>query len=205
MKSNKYNPDLEFAKRIKDALEFYGLEEGDLGKLIGTSGSDIKKIINMERSLGLKRANRISTVFNMKYYEFGNPNVPFLDQDDLPKRTFDVINERKENGPSSNEIDTELKLPIRTMEVLKNLDAKAEFTSNSIHTKLPEEIRSKVETNRITVLFKTGSLNKYVEYAKRKEGVQHVFKFISADSKIKMEEALKKQKEKLELAKKDGG
>lgn len=195
MKSNKYNPDLEFAKRIKDALEFYGLEEGDLGKLIGTSGSDVKMIINLERSLGIKRANRISSVFNMKYYEFGNPNVSFLDQDNLPKRTFDVINERKEYGPSSNEIDTELKLPIRTMEVLKNLDAKAEFTTYSIHAKLPEDIRSKIETNRITVLFNTGSLNKYVEFAKKKDGNRHIFKFISDNSKVKMEEALKKLKE----------
>lgn len=188
----KYNPDEEFAHRIKEALAYYGLEEGDLGKLIGTNATDIRYIITLKRTLGLKRANKISSVFGMKYYQFGNPNIKLLPKEKLPKKTFDAIADRIEKGPSDNEIDTELNLPLHTMVVLKGLVVTSEFTAKSIHQQLPQEIKSKVEANRLTVLFKTGSLRKYVAYADKIESKSHVYKFISNESKKLMEDALKK-------------
>lgn len=195
MNVHKYNPDTEFADRIQEALFHYGLEEGDLGKLIGTNATDIIKIINYTRTLGLNRANKISSVFGMKYYEFGNPKITFLPHENLPKRTLDAIKERKKNGPSNITINTELDLPYHTMIALSKLDLKSEFTAKDILDKLPEEIKSQIEANRITVLFKTGSLKSYVEYANKKKGTQHIFKFISAESKIKMDKLSKKQEE----------
>lgn len=193
MNTNQYNPDDEFASRITDAMTFYGLEEGDLGKLIGTNATDIRKIISLDTTLGLKRANKIAAVFGMKYYQFGNPNIKLLVKDKLPKRTILAIDERIKSGPSTGGIDTELNLPIHTIEVLSTLDLLSEFTPKSIHEKLPEDIKSKVESNRITVLFKTGSLRNFVEYANKKEGTSHIYKFISAESKKLMEDFLKKK------------
>lgn len=77
--------------------------------------TDIIKIINYTRTLGLNRANKISSVFGMKYYEFGNPKIAFLPHENLPKRTLDAIKERKKNGPSTRSAlglrTTSLKLP----------------------------------------------------------------------------------------------
>lgn len=195
MKKVGYDADKEFANRIEKALSLYGLEEADLGKLIGTNATDIKNILNLKRTLGLKRANKISGVFGMRYFQFGNPGIKFLPKEQLPIRTIDAINERLEKGPSTVEINTDLELPFHTMEVLKKIDVTGEFTPNAIHEELPEEIRSQVGANRITVLFKTGSLKKYVEYANKKDGKRHIYKFISPDSKKQMEKALKNKKE----------
>lgn len=196
MSVKQYDPNYEFASRIMDALTIYGLEEGDLGKLIGTNATDIRNIVSLKKTLGIKRANKIASVFGMKYYQFGNPNVKLPAKDKLPKSTILAIEERINKGPSTVEIDKELNLPIHTIEVLSTLDILSEFTPKSIYEKLPEDIKSKVESNRITVLFKTGSLRNYVEYTNKKKGNSHVFKFISAESKKLMEEALKKSKEK---------
>lgn len=190
MKKEEYNPDEEFANRIKDALEFYELEEGDLGKQIDTNASDIKKIINLVRTLGLKRANRISAVFGMKYFEFGNPSVEFLPKEKLPRRTIEAINERLEKGPTSIEINTELDLPLQTMKILNNYNATSEFTPNDIYDRLSADVKSQIEANRITVLFKTGSLKKYVKYTNRRDGTRHIYTFISEEAKQKMEAVL---------------
>lgn len=191
-----FNPDKVFAQRIKEALAFYGLEEGDLGRLIGTNATDIRHIITLKRTLGLKRANKISSVFGMKYFEFGNPDIKFISKEQLPKKTFDAIAMRIKKGPSDNVIDTELNLPLHTMVVLKGLKASSEFTAKRVYEQLPNEIKSKVEASRLTVLFKTGSLRKYVEYANKIENKRHVYKFISIESKNFMEDALKKMQAK---------
>ena len=186
----EYNVEKEFADRISDALAHYGLGKGDIGKLIGTGATDIKRLLNLERSLGLKRANKISAVFGMKYYQFGDPQTQFLPKNKLPKQTIEAINYRMEVGPSDIEINTDLDLPMHTMEILRHLDEESEFTPNAIYEKLPTEIKSQIQASRITVLFKTGSLSKYVEYTNKKEVTRHIYKFKSAESKIKMEEAL---------------
>jgi len=190
LKNTEYNPDKEYASRIQEALTYYGLEAGDLGKLVGTNATDINDIINLKRKLGINRANKISSVFGLKYFQFANAEVKFVPQEKLPKITINIINERKEKGPSNIEIDTSLDLPINTIRILKNLNVDSEFTPNSIHEKLPDEIKSKVTPNRITVLFKTGSLKKYVENTHKKSGNRHLYKFISLDRKNQMEKVL---------------
>ena len=191
MKKEQYNPDEEFANRIKDALESYGLEEGDLGKQVGTNATDIKKIMNLERTVGLKRADRIAAVFGMRYFEFGNPSVEFLPKEKLPRRTVEAINERLLKGPSDIEINTELDLPLQTMKVLSNYSATSEFTPNDIHDQLPADVKSQIGPNRITVLFKVGSLKKYVEFTNKKENKRHVFTFISEETKKDLDAAIK--------------
>jgi len=190
LKNTEYNPDKEYANRIEKALAYYELEAGDLGKLIGTNATDINEIINLKRKLGINRANKISSVFGLKYYQFANEGVKFIPKKELPKSTINIIDERKKKGPSTIEIDTSLDLPINTMRILINLDFNSEFTPNSIYENLSDEIKSKVTPNRITVLFKTGSLNKYVEYTQRKLGNRHLYKFISQEAKKQMEKVL---------------
>jgi len=190
LKNSDYNPDKEYANRIQEALIFYGLEAGDLGKLVGTNATDINDIINLKRKLGINRANKISSVFGLKYYQFANGKIKFLPKKELPKSTINIINERKDKGPSNIEIDTSLDLPINTLRILVNLDIDSEFTPNSIYEKLSDQIKSKVTPNRITVLFKTGSLNKYVEYTQKKLGNRHLYKFISQESKKQIKQIL---------------
>lgn len=199
MTKENYNPDKEFADRIVEALTFYHLEEADLGKLIDTNATDVRKIISLQTTLGLKRANKISSVFGMKYHQFGNPRTKLHPKDKLPASTITIIDARAENGPSSNIIDTELDLPFHTMKILRGLKITDEFTPRDIHEKLSDEVKSKVEANRITVLFKTGSLRNYVIYTNRKQGTKHIYKFVSEVNKKIMEELL----EKLELKKKE--
>ncbi|MEN5055150.1 hypothetical protein [Sphingobacterium kitahiroshimense] len=190
MTKENYNPDQEFANRIVEALTFYHLEEADLGKLIETNSTDVRRIISLQTTLGLKRANKISSVFGMRYHQFGNPKTKLHPKDKLPASTIAIIDARAENGPPSNIIDTELDLPFHTMKTLRDLKITDEFTPRDIHEKLPEEVKSKIGTNRITVLFKTGSLRNYVVYTKRKQGTKHIYKFLSEESKKKMEELL---------------
>lgn len=194
-----YNPDKEFADRIFEALTFYHLEEADLGKLIDTNATDVRKIISQQTTLGLKRANKISSVFGMKYHQFGNPRTKLLPKEKLPASTIITIDTRAKNGPSSNIVDTELDLPFHTMKILRSFMVTEDFTPSDIHKKLPEEVKSKVGSNRITVLFKTGSLKNYVVYTERKQGTKHIYSFVSEESKSKMEELLLK----LELKKKE--
>ncbi|MCW2258686.1 MULTISPECIES: hypothetical protein [Sphingobacterium] len=202
MTKENYNPDKEFADRIVEALTFYHLEEADLGKLINTNATDVRKIISLQTTLGLKRANKISSVFGMKYHQFGNPRTKLHPKEKLPASTIAIIDARSENGPSSNIIDTELDLPLHTMKILRDLKITDEFTPTDIHEKLPDEVKSKAEANRITVLFKTGSLRNYVIYTNRKQGTKHIYKFVSEESKKIMEELLiKLEKKKKELNK----
>lgn len=174
--------DKEFSARIIAALTFYGLEAGDLGKLTGVSATAINDITENKRSLGLKRADKIAQVFGLRYFELANSKLKFKAIRQLPVRTQKVIQERKEKGPSNHERNTDLDLPKNTLEVLSKLPATAEFTANEIYDLLPTEIKSLITPNRVTTLFKKGSLKKYVVYADRKLKHRHMYKFISENS-----------------------
>lgn len=94
---------VDFQERIEEALKFYGLSSSDLAKLINASSSNIDDILKGEAGLNYIKMKRISEVFDLNYYEFGNPEVEFVAFEYLNEKTKEVIKNRKKTGKDSRD------------------------------------------------------------------------------------------------------
>ncbi|PWG78095.1 helix-turn-helix domain-containing protein [Pararcticibacter amylolyticus] len=166
MKKQK-TTEAEFASQIQKYLDHFGLKQGDLGKLIGTGATDIRDILSFKRSVGLSRADRIAKVFGLRYYELGNPGHSFPTFNDLPARTRNSIEKREQAEEPEIERNVGLRLPDHVQQVLLSGRLPEEFTSSDILQLLPENIKTQIQSIRITHLLNNGKLRNSVENTKK--------------------------------------
>lgn len=95
---NKEYYQKEYGKRVSKSLNFYGLTEGDLAKLIGSNSTNIKNIISGKVGLNINKMISIASVFGLTYYEFADPDHKFLLKNKLPEFTVKIIDERQGKG-----------------------------------------------------------------------------------------------------------
>ncbi|MFA6071819.1 MAG: hypothetical protein WC810_24855 [Janthinobacterium sp.] len=164
MKKQFLDVSIEFGDQLIKYLKHFGLIEADLVRLINsTNTDDIKEILSGKKGVVLKTAERISNIFGLRYFEFGNPKRPIPKITDLPKATQAAILERKKKGNPEIIRNNDLNLGVHVRNVLASAKLANEFTSSDVLKLLPAEIINQITSRRITDLFRKGELKDKVE------------------------------------------
>ncbi|HMR19349.1 MAG TPA: hypothetical protein PKA53_08630, partial [Sphingobacterium sp.] len=106
----KYDVTKVYAAILKEYLKKFCLEPIDVAFLIATKRDVIDGLLTGKRGVVLKTLDKISQLFGLTYYEFGNPNHPIPAFDSLPERTRKRIAYREQVGPHKEETYNSLDL-----------------------------------------------------------------------------------------------
>ena len=163
MGHNRIAVSLEFGLQVKKYLKHFGLTEGDLSRLIKSNTNKVQDILLGKKGIVLNSAERISNVFGLRYFEFGNPlfSLPLIK--DLPEETQEFIENRKKRGVPvinrnyNNDIAGNLDRIINETDVLHH-----KVTAEEIRLNFPEEIRDTIKATRITDLLKKSGRDEIV-------------------------------------------
>lgn len=169
--TNPHHAEKEFADQIKKYLKHFKMLTSDLGAQIGTEATDIRRIIEYEKSVGIKRAERIAGVFGLRYYEFANPDHPLPLLKELPQKTQKVIEERKIKGYKVNSRKANLNLPRYLKALIERGELDQPTTSRQLLEKLPPVIQEQIkfQPRRISdVLGKTEGIEKVGKIGKER-------------------------------------
>lgn len=153
----------EFGSQLTRYLSHFGLSEADLAKLIKSNTDDIREILEARKGVVLKTAEKISNLFGLRYFEFGNPKFPLPKVKDLPQDTQIAIEQRKKKGNPEIVRNNDLNLGIHVRKVLESKKLPLEFASSDILQLLPDEVKNQITSRRITDLFRKGELKTKVE------------------------------------------
>nr|WP_068892565.1 hypothetical protein [Pedobacter panaciterrae] len=163
MKEEILDVSIEFGKQLLKYLKHFGLIEADLARLIKSNTDDIKEILEGKKGVVLKSAERISNVFGLRYFEFGNPKFKLPNIKDLPDQTRDLILNRKEKGVTQINRNYGIDLAGNLDKILNSTFLSTPHTAEEIWAQLPEEVRSKVEPRRVTDLLGKSPRNFMIE------------------------------------------
>jgi len=100
----------EYAKILRKYMQAFSLEPIDIAYLAKSTKKTIVSILEHSGSLELETQEAISQIFNLHYYEFGNPDHPIQAFESLPQKTKDRIAYRKKEGPHKQETYNSLDL-----------------------------------------------------------------------------------------------
>lgn len=154
----------EFGDQLIKYLKYFNLIEADLARLINSNTDDIKEILDGRKGVVLKTAERISNVFGLRYFEFGNPKLPLPKIKNLPVETQETIKNREKRGvPERVFRNTELNLNLYVKKALLSSKLAREFTCSDLLKLLPLKVQEQVNTKRIINLFRKGELKDIVE------------------------------------------
>lgn len=166
---------VEFGGQVKKYLKHFQLTESDLSRLINSNTNDIQEILSGDKGVVLKSAEKISSVFGLRYFELGNPRFSIPDIERLPDQTRKVIIDRKKKG---------VPVIIRNYEndIAGNLDRiinesslfHSPVTAEEIRLVFPEDIRDTIKATRITDLLKKSGRDQYVVKVGKK-GKEYLF------------------------------
>lgn len=164
MEAKTIDVSTEFGSQLRKYLKHFGLIEADIARLIKSNTDTMNEILDGQKGIVLKTAEKISwVVFGIRYFEFGNPKFPIPKKNELPGKTQDAIAERKKRGVPGINRNTNLNLPLHVSNVLKSGRLNNEFTSSDVWELLPDDIKAQIKSIRITDLFKKGELKDKVE------------------------------------------
>ncbi|MGH2624531.1 MAG: hypothetical protein ACRDE7_12750, partial [Sphingobacterium sp.] len=151
---SKPNAVEEFVVILQYYMDYYGLYSIDIKNLLNTT-TDIHRDLKVAKNgPTLTKAEAIANLFGLKYYEFGNPNFPLLEKENLPPRTREKIEWRKEIGPPKSKLYNKLDLNQAVLNELKKFADTKEFLPSEIYRSLPTDLREKLgSATRITGLF----------------------------------------------------
>ncbi len=166
MEDKSIDVSIEFGNQLQKYLNHFGLFTIDIAKLSKLNSDVVDEILEAKKGIVLKTAERISKVFGLRYFQFGNPAFKFPAKTNLPVDTQKTIAHRKAMGaPVNTTKNTDLNLPLHVTEILESGKLSEKFTSTNIYNLLPAEIQEKTSPNRVSDLFKRGALKKLVENA----------------------------------------
>jgi len=145
---------IDFGKQVSRYLSEFKLAYTDLAKLIRMSSIDIQEIIAGKKGVVLITAEKISRVFGLAYYEFGNIEFPLPSFDELPENTKAVIKQRMKAGPPKQFGDHDLSGALD--DILNGSFLAEPRTAKEILAQMPASVRAAVQNNaaRITDLLK---------------------------------------------------
>lgn len=145
----------EFTNQIQKYLNHFNMSDTDLARLIGTSLSNIRKILFNNASLGLRRADEIANVFGLPYYLFGNPDYKIPSISKLPKSTRALLKDREINNQEPQYYEKNFAKELdRILDSNFLLKVK---TAKELWEQLPIDIRERSSPSRVTDLLKKSS------------------------------------------------
>lgn len=154
---------MTFGKQLEKYINHFNLSEVDIANLIGVNSVNVHEIIKGTRDASLKTINKISGLFGLSYYEFGDPKFPLPKVNDLPQDTQIAIEQRKKKGNPEIIRNNDLNLGIHVRKVLESKKLLLEFASSDILQLLPDEVKNQITSRRITDLLRKGELKAKVE------------------------------------------
>src|SRR5690606_26973989 len=102
----------------------------------------------------LRKLESIANLFNLRYYQFGDPNYPIPSFNRLPKNTVEKILWRRAEGAPTVQEYNKLDLKHVILETLVDFVDSSEFLPSQVFSSLPKELQSLIgSATRITGLF----------------------------------------------------
>jgi hypothetical protein len=153
---------LEFGERVSYYIDHFRMSNADLAKLIKMSTNDIQNIIDGKKGVVLITMEKISRVFGLAYFKFGDRNFPAPKFKDLPELTRQTILNRKQKPTPERNYYQEF---AKHLEAIVEGDyLKFPRTAKEVFAQMPKEIRNdkKYKATRVTDSFKNGKLRKLV-------------------------------------------
>lgn len=153
----------EFITILERYMKVFGLYSMDISSLAGSTRDFIKDLKESKTGPTFKTLVATASVFNLKYYQFGNPNFPIPKLEKLPSKTVDKINWRKKVGvPEENQYN-KLDLNRKVLYALEKVTDKSKFLASEVFSLLDDSTQKELKTSiRITGLF-SDELKDYVE------------------------------------------
>ncbi|ERJ58813.1 hypothetical protein [Sphingobacterium paucimobilis] len=154
----------EFVIALEYYMDFYGLYELDIKKLLHATTNIVENIKEGKNGPTITKAESISQIFGIRYYQFVNPDFFPLDKAQLPQATITAINERTESGPPESKGKyNKLELNKAVLDALKKFKRKKEFLAKDVFDALSDDLKEKlISPTRVTGLF-SNELKRNVE------------------------------------------
>ncbi|GAA4786104.1 hypothetical protein GCM10023231_12520 [Olivibacter ginsenosidimutans] len=145
----------EFVSALEYYMDYYGLYNVDIKKLLKATTDIVEDLKKGKNGPTITKAETISQLFGLKYYQFADPEFPPPLKEQLPPATIAVIHERNQTGPpESRGKYNKLDLNKVILNALKKFKDKEEFLSADVYESLSEELKEKLgSATRITGLF----------------------------------------------------
>lgn len=144
----------EFVIILQYYMDYYGLYSVDIKHLLKTSTDIVDDLKKAKNGPTLRKMESITKLFGLRYYEFGNPDFPLPEKENLPTATIEKIDMRKETGPPESRHYNKLDLNQAVLNALKAFAYKEEFLPSEVYGSLPEDLKEKLgSATRITGLF----------------------------------------------------
>lgn len=145
----------EFILALEYYMDYYGLYDVDIKNLLAVTTNIVKDMKAGVNGPTITKADSISQLFGIRYYQLVDPEFTPLPKEKLPLATINAIDARSESGPPTsrkpyNSINLK-KVLISALEAFKN---KKEFLPSEVYETLPEELKVKLRSaTRVTGLF----------------------------------------------------
>src|SRR5690606_9480154 len=145
----------EFVLALEYYMNYYGLYGIDIKKRLKATTDIVKDLKNGKNGPTIAKAESISQIFGLRYYQFVDPEFPPLSKDKLPRATITVIENREENGPPKYKGKyNKLELKKNLLSVLIEFVDRETFLPSEVFTSLSEDLKGKLgSATRITGLF----------------------------------------------------
>lgn len=117
---------------LQKYMKRFGLESVDIAFLAKSTKSNINSVLESKTSVGLETMESISSIFNLSYYEFGNPNHPMPSLKSLPDKTKQRIIFRKKEGPHIEQTYNSLSINDKITLVLSKYEVDQLFLTEEI-------------------------------------------------------------------------
>src|SRR5690606_12476076 len=180
----KFNLALEYY------MDYYGLYDVDIKNLLAVTTNIVKDMKGAVNGPTITKADSISQLFGIRYYQLVDPEFTRLPKEKLPIATINAIDARSESGPPTsrkpyNSINLK-KVLISALETFKN---KKEFLPSDVYETLPVELKVTLKSStRVTGAF-SNELKDHVEKTKNtlKTGIvgrpEEYYRVISLEEK----------------------
>jgi len=180
----------EFNLALEYYMDYYGLYDVDIKNLLAVTTNIVKDMKGGVNGPTITKADSISQLFGIRYYQLVDPEFTPLPKEKLPIATINAIDARSESGPPTsrkpyNSINLK-KVLISALETFKN---KKEFLPSDVYETLPVELKVTLKSStRVTGAF-SNELKDHVEKTKNtlKTGIvgrpEEYYRVISLEEK----------------------
>lgn len=152
----------EYASILKKYMDNFGLETIDVSYLSDVNEKTINALLGGNGGIELDSLEAISLIFNLHYFQLGDPDFIIPELESLPEKTIKRIDLRKEVGPHVKTKNKKRMLNEKIIIILdKYFTVEQEFISKDICKKLIIDFKEQVTTSEVTTRLK-GSLKELV-------------------------------------------
>ena len=155
-------PHKEYANILKKYLNNFGLELIDISYLSGVNEKTLNALLKGRGGIELGSLDAISSIFNMKYFELGDPETKIPIYENLPEKTKVRISYRKNKGSHKKTSNKKLELTEKIIVILSRYSIDKEFLSKDIVGKVFEYYDNQISTGQVNSRLKGSRLKDYI-------------------------------------------